>query len=100
MDAADSMNKIIDYPRQTSEWGRSLIDALNTQFRQFQKQFDGVNKNINDLKIDIDKNFENLEKSIQAVKHVAQSALTLAEQNQNDIIEIRTELKNTIKRAD
>ena len=97
MDAADSMNKIIDYPRQTSEWGRSLIDVLNTQFRQFQKQFDGVNKNINDLKIDIDKNLENLEKSIQAVKHVAQSALTLAEQNQNDIIEIRTELKNTKK---
>ena len=96
MDAADSMNKIIDYPRQTSEWGRSLIDVLNTQFRQFQKQFDGVNKNINDLKIDIDKN---LEKSIQAVKHVAQSALTLAEQNPNDIIEIRTELKKTLKKS-
>ena len=47
------------------------------------------------IKIDIGKQFENLEKSMHAVKHVAQSALSLAEQNQNDITEIRTELRNT-----
>ena len=96
MDASDPWSKI-EYPKQTSEWGRSLIDVLNTQFNQFQKQFDGVNKNISDLKTDIGKQFENLEKSIHAVKHVAQSALSLAEQNQNDITEIRTELRNTKK---
>ena len=96
MDASDPCSKI-EYPKQTSEWGRSLIDVLNTQFNQFQKQFDGVNKNISDLKTDIGKQFENLEKSIHAVKHVAQSALSLAEQNQNDITEIRTELRNTKK---
>ena len=56
-----------------------------------------MNKNISDLKTDIGKQFENLEKSIHAVKHVAQSALSLAEQNQNDITEIRTELRNTKK---
>ena len=77
MDASDPLSKI-DYPKQTSEWGRSLIGVLNAQFNQFQKQFDGVNKNISDLKIDIGKQFENLEKSMHAVKHVAQSALSLA----------------------
>ena len=61
MDASDPWSKI-EYPKQTSEWGRSLIDVLNTQFNQFQKQFDGVNKNISDLKTDIGKQFENLEK--------------------------------------
>ena len=96
MDVSDPLSKI-DYPKQTSEWGRSLIDVLNAQFNQFQKQFDGVNRNINDLKIDFGKNFENLEKCIHGVKHVAQSALSLAEQNQNDIIEIRTELRHTKK---
>ena len=63
MDVSDPLSKI-DYPKQTSEWGRSLIDVLNAQFNQFQKQFDGVNRNINDLKIDFGKNFENFEKCI------------------------------------
>ena len=67
MDVSDPLSKI-DYPKQTSEWGRSLIDVLNAQFNQFQKQFDVVNRNINDLKIDFGKNFENLEKCIHGVK--------------------------------
>ena len=35
---------IIDYPRQTSEWGRNLIDVLNIQFEKIQHQFDCVNQ--------------------------------------------------------
>ena len=37
MDASDPCSKI-DYPKQTSEWGRSLIDVLNTHFNQFQQR--------------------------------------------------------------
>ena len=70
MDASDPLSKI-DYPKQTGEWGRSLIDVLNAQFNLFQKQFDGVNKNISDLKIDIDKLFENLEKSMHPANKIS-----------------------------
>ena len=38
--------------------------------------------------------------TIEQTHRLTDSALTLAEQNQNDIIEIRSELKNTKKRAD
>ena len=94
----------IAYPKQTSEWGRCLIDALNTQFENFQRQFDGVavnfekvNANIDKVNANIDGQFKALRQDIIEVRAVAESALTLAGKNQDDITDIRSELNNTKK---
>ena len=94
----------IAYPKQTSEWGRSLIDALNTQFENFQKQFDGVtgnfekvNANIEKVNANIDEKFRALRKDVIEVRAVAESALTLAGKNQDDITVIHSELNSTRK---
>ena len=93
MSNEDSTDKI-DYPRQTSEWGRNLIDVLNIQFEKIQHQFDCVNDHIKEVNSNINEQFKGLRKDLNDVQIVAQSALSLAEQNKDDIAEIRIELNN------
>lgn len=79
--SADKLTEI-NYPRQTSEWGRTLIDTLNAHQAQVQEQIQSINDNVNDK-------FENFEKHIDEIKTTAVTALRLAEQNKKDIDEIR-----------
>ena len=76
------MEEKIDYPKQTSEWGRSLIDILNAQLGMIQIQLNGVKTDIRDVNGNIDAKFENFEKTVNDAREVAQSALTLAEKKQ------------------
>ena len=89
------MEEKIDYPKQTSEWGRSLIDILNAQLGMIQIQLNGVKTDIRDVNGNIDAKFENFEKTVNDAREVAQSALTLAEKNSSDIADISSELKDT-----
>ena len=76
----------IDYPKQTSEWGRNLIDILNSQFEKFELRFDNVNDNIQQLKNNMNEQFEDLKKDINKVQIVAQTALSLSEQNKKKLL--------------
>ena len=87
----------IDYPKQTSEWGRNLIDILNSQFERFELRFDNVNDNIQQLKNNMNEQFEDLKKDINKVQIVAQTALSLSEQNKKDIIDMCSELDDAKK---
>ena len=89
------MEEKIDYPKQTSEWGRSLIDILNAQLAMMQIQLNGVKTDIRDVHGNIDAKFENFEKTVNDAREVAQSALTIAEKNSSDIADISSELKDT-----
>ena len=40
------MEEKIDYPEQTSEWGRSLIDIFNAQLGMIQIHLNGVKTDI------------------------------------------------------
>ena len=81
----DSMFTDIDYPRQTSEWGRSLIDVLNINLSKIIGRIERVNDNI-------DEKFSLFKKDINSIKTTADSALNLAEQNKKDIDLIRDEI--------
>ena len=87
----------IDYPKQTSEWGRNLIDIFNSQFEKFELRFDNVNDNIQQLKNNMNEQFEDLKKDINKVQIVAQTALSLSEQNKKDISDMRSELDDAKK---
>ena len=93
MSNEDSTDKVY-YTRQTSEWGRNLIDVLNIQFKKIQHQFDCVNDYIKKVNCNINEQFKGLRKDLNDVQIVAQSALSLAEQNKDDIAEICIEINN------
>ena len=43
------MEENIDYPKQTNELGRSLIDILNAQLGMIQIQLNGVKSDLRDV---------------------------------------------------
>ena len=77
----------LKYPRQTSEWGRSLIDLLNVRFDSISSQIKCMNDNMDDR-------FVQLKKDIDDIKTTANEAKSLAMKNRNDINDLRSELNN------
>ena len=67
---------------------------FNRQLEKIQHQFDCVNDHIKEVNCNINEQFKGLKKDLNDVQIVAQSALSLAEQNKHDIAEIRIELNN------
>ena len=52
------MEEKIDYPKQTNELGRSLIDILNAQLGMIQIQLNGAKTDIRDVNGNISAKFE------------------------------------------
>ena len=71
--------EVIEYPVQTSQWGKSLIDSLNSIFAGIQKQNNSMIDNITGQ-------FEALKQDvfgkIQNTESTANEALLLAKDNQ------------------
>ena len=59
------MDEKNNYPKQTSEWGRSLIDILNAQLVMIQIQLNGVKTDFRDINGNIDAKFENFDKNCE-----------------------------------
>ena len=76
------MANVIDYPVKTSEWGKTLIDTLNPIIDRLEKLIDGVNQNTNKQFKTFREEFNN---KIDDIKGTATSALTLAQQNEQNI---------------
>ena len=68
----------IEYPQQTSAWGRTLIDVLNTHLNTVHLQMQSINDNINEK-------FRSFKDDIEELKSKTDSALALAQQNQVEI---------------
>ena len=72
----------IEYPVQTSIWGNSLIDTLNSLFHSFEKQ------NNNNLKY-ITEQFEALKSDVvvkvEKAESTANEALLFAKENKKNI---------------
>jgi len=83
----------IDYPHQTSGWGKILIDALNTHFVKVQEQIQTINSNFDDK-------FDKLQKGLEEIKNTADTALALAESNKRDITDIRNHFNITCERLE
>ena len=66
----------IDYPKQTSECGRILIDILNNHLGKVQEQIQTINNNFDDK-------FDNFQKSLDEIK-------TIAEENKKEIDNIKS----------
>ena len=75
----------IKYPKQTSEWGRSLIDMLNVHLLNISLQIKCMNDNMNGK-------FIELREDIESIKTIANEAKLLAEKNKNDIDVLRSEV--------
>ena len=58
------MEENIDYPKQTNELGRSLIDILNAQLGMIQIQLNGAKTDFRDVNGNIDAKFEKFEKKL------------------------------------
>ena len=84
--------EVIEYPVQTSLWGKSLIDKLNSIFEGFHKQNNSMLANITGqfeaLKLDLIGKVENIEST-------ANEALLLAKENQKhlEVYKLETEKK-------
>ena len=82
----------IEYPVQTSIWGKSLIDTLNTVFVGFQKQNNNNLQYIKDL-------FETLKSDVivkvEKAESTANEALSLAKENEKTLDSFK--LKTTEK---
>ena len=76
------MANVIEYPVKTSEWGKTLIDTLNPIIDRLEKLIDGVNQNTNKQFKTFREEFSN---KIDNIKGTATSALTLAQQNEQNI---------------
>ena len=70
----------IEYPEQTSKWGKALIDMLNVHFLNVTQQFKGLNDNLNDK-------FSKLTSDIDAIR-------ATAEENKSNIAEIRADMEH------
>jgi len=79
----------LDYPNQTSQWGKSLIDQLNVQFLYVVKLIKSVNDNI-------DKRFDNFKEEIDSIRATTESTKAIAEQNRIDIATIRSEVLSEV----
>ena len=75
-------NVQIDYPNQTSQWGKMLIDILNTHLSKVQEQIQGINTNF-------DNKFKEFQRSLDQIKTTADTALTIAEENKLETFEKR-----------
>ena len=80
---SESVHNQIDYPKQTCEWGRSLIDILNNHLGKVQEQIEMINNNF-------DEKFENFQNSLDEIKTTAETALSLAEKNKKEINGIKS----------
>lgn len=79
----------IPYPSNTSGWGKTLIDGLNSVFNKLEKQIDGINNNINSQF----KTFkEEICAQVDEIKVTATNALSLAQENEKNIKDMRTEM--------
>ena len=80
--------EVIEYPVQTSQWGKSLIDSLNSIFAGIQKQNNSMIDNITGQ-------FEALKQDvfgkIQNIESTANEALLLAKENQTHLEAYRLE---------
>lgn len=76
----------IEYPNQTSQWGRTLIDVLNISLSRIEAKIQSVNDNI-------DEKFRSFKEDIESIKSTSDTALQLAEQNQKDIAELKEDSK-------
>jgi len=85
-DIETEVNKI-DYPNQTSGWGRTLIDILNSNLIKIQMQIRGINDNIGEK-------FRSFKKDIESIKSTSDAALQLAQENKKNIEDLRAEQKN------
>ena len=78
----------IEYPVQTSIWGKSLIDTLNTVFVGFQKQNNNNLQYIKDL-------FETLKSDVivkvEKAESTANEALSLAKENEKTLESFKLE---------
>ena len=85
--SAEDQHVTLEYPENTSKWGKALIDILNVNFLNVTQQFISLNDNINEK-------FSSFKTDLDEIKATAQLASTTAEQNKNDIAEIRADMVN------
>ena len=78
-----SVHNQIDYPKQTSEWGRILIDILNNHLGKVQEQIQTIDNNFDDK-------FEIFQFFLDEIKTTAEPALYLAEKNKKEIDNIKS----------
>ena len=83
------MTNVIEYPVKTSEWGKTLIDTLNPIIDRLETLIDGVNQNTNKQFKTFREEFSN---KIDNIKGTATSALTLAQQNEQNILSMNSRI--------
>ena len=76
----------IEYPKQTSEWGRQLIDILNIHEIKVQQQIQSINDHF-------DKKFETFQSNIDEIKTSVDAVRVIAEKNEQDIADIRKDIR-------
>ena len=95
------MGTHIDYPTQTSGWGKALIDTLNTVVQKLETQVASVSSKlatvsseIVTVNVTLNTFREEALNKVDEIKTVATSALTLAKENQECTKSIRDEMTN------
>ena len=95
------MGTHIDYPTQTSGWGKALIDTLNTVVHNLETQMSSVSSKlaivsseIATVNVTLNTFREEIFNKVDEIKTVATSALTLAKENQECTKSIRDEMTN------
>ena len=95
------MGTHIDYPTQTSGWGKALIDTLNTDVHNLETQMSSVSSKlaivsseIATVNVTLNTFREEIFNKVDEIKTVATSALTLAKENQECTKSIRDEMTN------
>ena len=91
------MTNVIDYPVITSEWGKTFIDTLNPIIDRLEKLIHGVNENTNSQFKTFREEFNN---KVDDIKGTATSALTLAQQNKQDIQSMSSKIDSLEERCE
>lgn len=80
-------------PKNTSEWGKVLIEDLGERFNKLGEKIDNIKVDIND---NTNTKIDEVRSDITAIKTTADSALRLAQQNETNLANLRLEVMSEI----